>query len=229
MLPILLSSLLACGGTADATEPPSPSEASASKSSGDADESLPPVPQSTAERDPLAAAVNAAMEYGAPSRPETTNISIPSDRYQVLDSEAGSDWNVYPANNAVILQGTIQGPIGDHDSAMVWLTGSVPDSAPDKTTRLELAMVYMTDDDDGPGDDSVAIPILSSRDTAEQAAILLGVDSMSVRDTDGDGRTEVNAEVRFRPCCGDKEPDYRETIVLTIRGTEVLPSYPERK
>ena len=49
---------------------------------------------------------------------------------------------------------------------------------------------------------------------------------MDVRDTDGDGQTEVVAEVTFRPCCDRSQPDYTEIIVLALQGREVWPSYP---
>ena len=100
-------------------------------------------------------------------------------------------------------------------------SGSVPDVNPDGTTRLEMAVVFMQQEND-----YMAVPIPSGRDTAEESAILLGVQSMAVRDTDGDGQTEVVAEVTFRPCCDRSLPDYTEVIVLAIQGRQVLPSYP---
>ena len=74
--------------------------------------------------------------------------------------------------------------------------------------------------------DYMTVPVPSSRDSSGEPAILLGVESMAVRDTNGDGLTEVVAKATFRPCCDRTLPDYTETIVLTIRGREVSASYP---
>ena len=150
----------------------------------------------------------------------------PSNQFSVEDPEAGADWNVYPANNAVILQGTLVGPIGNHSHLMVWMTGSIPFDQPDGTSRLEMAMVYEVDEDDGPGDDAIAVHVPSSRDTTEQSAILLGVPSLTARDTNGDGQAEVIVEATFRPHC-DSAEEFTETIVLTVEGTDIRPSYPK--
>lgn len=154
------------------------------------------------------------------SRLNNSIISVPSEDYEVLYPRAGGDWNVYPADNAVVLQGTVQGPIGDEEQVMVWLTGSVPDVHPDGTTRLEMVVVFTEQEND-----YMAVPIPSSRDSAEPSAILLGVRSMAVRDTDGDGQTEVVVEVTFRPCCDRNQPDYTEIIVLALQGRDVWTSY----
>ena len=239
LLPIFIASILACGDSSEPAET-APASPTATKTAPAATEATEPAPAAAeppkAEppkeegkgiKDPLAARIKASQEGGAPPWPETANISVPSDAYQVLHPGMGSDWNAYPASNAVVMQGTVQGHIGDHEGAMAWLTASVPDVEENGTTRLEMVVVYPTDDEEyGDGDSYFVAPVPSSKDTKDQRDILLDVKSMTVRDTDGDGKAEVLAEATFKPCCDKAAPDYTETIVIAVQGTEVKVSYP---
>ena len=154
------------------------------------------------------------------------NVLVPKDTHKVVWPKTGSDWNVYPAENAVILQGTVEGPIGDHNT-LFWLTGSVPDVNPEGTTRLEAAVVFLDVDEESGETTYMAVPVPSSRDASGNESILLNVSAMTVRDTDGDGQYEVIAETTFRPCCEDDAAPYNETIVLHLSGTTITPSYPK--
>ena len=223
MLLAILGTFLACSGP---TKLPVDSNSVASpvvEVTPQAEEasSTPPKSAESFVLDPLSILVNEARQGGSSMDVGTHNISVPSEDYEVLYAMVGGDWNVYPAGNAVILQGTVQGPIGDEEHLMVWLTGSIPDVNPEGTTGLEIAVVFMEQEND-----YMTVSVPSSRDSSDEPAILLGVESMAVRDTNGDGWTEVVAQARFRPCCDRTLPDYTETIVLTIRGREVSVSYP---
>lgn len=223
MLLAILGTLLACSGPGKSPVETKPVSSTLIEVKKEVVETPPPpsVPSEPFVLDPLSIAVNEARQGGSSMDVGTHNISVPSEDYEVLYAMAGGDWNVYPAGNAVILQGTVQGPIGDEEQLMVWLTGSIPDVNPEGTTVLEMAVVFMEQEND-----YMTVSVPSSRDSSGEPAILLGVESMAVRDTNGDGLTEVVAQATFRPCCDRTLPDYTETIVLTIRGREVTVSYP---
>jgi hypothetical protein len=222
LLPVFFAFIFACSGPAKSRVEDKPASSPSSEPAQLEAEASTPALTSDASgvRDPLSMQLRSSPDYD-PSRLNDSKISVPSEDYEVLYPRAGGDWNVYPADNAVVLQGTVRGPIGDEEEVMVWLTGSVPDVHPDGTTRLEMVVVFTKQEND-----YMAVPIPSSRDSAEPSDILMGVHSMAVRDTDGDGQTEVVAEVSFRPCCDQNQPDYTEIIVLALKGREVWPSYP---
>ena len=41
-------------------------------------------------------------------------VNVPKGTHTVVPADMGSDYNVYPANNGVMLQGIASGPIGNH-------------------------------------------------------------------------------------------------------------------
>ena len=62
-----------------------------------------------------------------------------------------SDYNIYPAENAVILQGVVSGSIGEFTQfggASICLTASKPDLQDNSPARLEMGVVFMVDDDE---------------------------------------------------------------------------------
>jgi len=154
-------------------------------------------------------------------------VTVPAGTHSVADPQIYvGDYNVYPADNAVVLQGVARGPIGDQASTEFWLTGVHDGDA--GSSYLEAVMVYAVECDDCPGEDVVTERFDSLRSPPDKPAYLLGVDAMRVEDLDGDGRFELVCEARFQPCCdgGSAEQSYSETIILTAKGTTIerLPS-----
>jgi hypothetical protein len=151
-------------------------------------------------------------------------VTVPDGTHTIEDPMLyWADHNVYPADNAVVLQGAAKGPIGDQQHATFWLAGVHAHDTDDGPSHLEAVMVYEVDCDDCPGDETTTAIINSLKATPSKPASLLGVDSMSVVDVDKDGQLEVVCEARFLPCCeGDpgRKP-YTERIVLEVQGSAI--------
>jgi len=159
--------------------------------------------------------------------PDQMNVTAPKKTHKVADPMlAWDDYNVYPADNAVVLQGAVEGPIGDQSHAQFWLVGVHEQGKKDGPSHLEGVMVYAVDCDDCPGEETSTGKIASRRSTAAKPAQLLGVEEMRVEDVDKDGQFEVVANARFRPCCDgdeDRRP-YSEQLVIEVKGTEIVRS-----
>ena len=154
-------------------------------------------------------------------------VEVPKESHSVEDPVlAWYDYNVYPADNAIILQGAAKGPIGDHTHATVWLTGVHSYEHDNGPSHLEAVIVYEVDCDDCPGDETTTAIISSAKATATKPASLLSVSSMTIADVDKDGQFEVVAEAEFLPCCaGDAQrKPYGERIVLEVQGSRITRS-----
>ena len=154
-------------------------------------------------------------------------VEVPKETHSVEDPNlAWYDYNVYPADNAIILQGAAMGPIGDHTHATVWLTGVHSYEHDNGPSHLEAVIVYEVACDDCPGDETTTAIISSAKATATKPASLLSARSMTIADVDKDGQFEVVAEAEFLPCCaGDaKRPPYIERIVLEVQGPRITRS-----
>ena len=154
-------------------------------------------------------------------------VEVPKESHSVEDPVlAWYDYNVYPADNAIILQGAAKGPIGDHTHATVWLTGVHSYEHDNGPSHLEAVIVYEVDCDDCPGDETTTAIISSAKATATKPASLLSVSSMTIADVDKDGQFEVVAEAEFLPCCvGDAQrKPYGERIVLDVQGPRITRS-----
>jgi len=159
------------------------------------------------------------------ARPGPPNVKVPSDTHKTLDPKLHwTDHNVYPADNAVVLQGAASGPIGDQQNAQFWLTGVHAHDIDNGPSHLEAVMIYAVDCDDCPGEETSTVKIGSMRATPTKPARLLGVDEMTVEDIDKDGKFEVTCTARFMPCCEDTEDrqPYSEQIILTVTGSEIV-------
>jgi|GEM_PF-5360617 len=154
-------------------------------------------------------------------------VVVPKKTHSVEDPNlAWYDYNVYPADNAIILQGAAMGPIGDHTHATVWLTGVHSYEHDNGPSHLEAVIVYEVDCDDCPGDETTTAIISSAKATATKPASLLSARSMTIADVDKDGQFEVVAEAEFLPCCaGDAQrTPYSERIVLEVQGPRITRS-----
>lgn len=154
-------------------------------------------------------------------------VTVPKGTHSVEDPIlAWHDYNVYPADNAIVLQGAAKGPIGDHTHATVWLTGVHSYEHDNGPSHLEAVIVYEVDCDDCPGDETTTAIISSAKATATKPASLLSVSSMTIADVDKDGQFEVVAEAEFLPCCaGDAQrKPYGERIVLEVQGPRITRS-----
>ena len=151
-------------------------------------------------------------------------IEVPKETHSVEDPMlAWYDYNVYPADNAIVLQGAAKGPMGDHTHATLWLAGVHAYDRDHGPSHLEAVIVYEVDCDDCPGDETVTAEIASAKATADKPASLLSVTRMAVTDVDKDGQFEVVADAEFLPCCAG-EPDrkaYTERVVLEIQGSSI--------
>jgi hypothetical protein len=159
-------------------------------------------------------------------------VTVPSETHKVQEPMLyWADHNVYPANNVVVLQGAAQGPLGDQEYAQFWLVGVHDYEVENGPSHLEAVMVYAVDCDDCPGEETTTAKIESRKSQPGKPASLMGVESMSVEDVDGDGQFEVVANARFRSCCeGDEDRrPYSETILLKVSGTEIVASAPLKK
>jgi len=150
-------------------------------------------------------------------------VEVPEGTHRVVSPSIVSDYNMYPANNGVLLQGVATGPIGNHKNASIWLTGVHDPDVENGPSHLEAVLVYPVDCDDCPGEDEVAVKIESSKSTEGKPARLLRVEWMKVEDLDKDGSFEVVLSARYRPCCeGDpKQFMYTEYIVLKVDGEKI--------
>ena len=192
-------------------------------------EEAPPAQDKPALKDAKAAkaakATKATKKAAVRATPGERKVTIPKGTHRMEDPMLyWDDHNVYPAGNAVVLQGAPMGPIGDQAHAQIWLAGVHDFDVDDGPSHLEAVMVYAVDCDDCPGEDMTTTRLDSVRSTDSKPAHLLGVDSMSVEDVDQDGTFEVICQARFKPCCGgteDQQP-YSEKIVFTAQGTTLV-------
>ena len=130
------------------------------------------------------------------------NVEIPKGTHRVLPASVASDYNLYPANNGVVLQGVVSGPIGNHKvSASFWVNAVHDPAVENGPSHLEAALVYPVECDDCPGEKQIAVKIDSRKSTEDKPASLLRVKSMKVQDLDEDGTFEVVLETRYRACC----------------------------
>lgn len=151
-------------------------------------------------------------------------VEVPKKTHSVEDPVlAWYDYNVYPANNAIILQGAAKGPIGDHTHATVWLTGVHSYEHDNGPSHLEAVIVYEVDCDDCPGDETATAEIASAKATKDKPASLLSVTRMTVADVDSDGQFEVVADAEFLPCCAGESDRkaYTERMVLEVQGSSI--------
>ena len=150
-------------------------------------------------------------------------VTVPKGTHTVIPADMGSDYNVYPAENGVMLQGIASGPIGNHKSGMFWVAGVHAHDVEDGPSHLEAVLVYPVECDDCPGEEVTTVKIKSSKGTKDKAAQLMLVRSMEIVDLDKDGTFEALLDVRFRPCCeGDDERfPYTELIVLKVQGDKI--------
>lgn len=161
----------------------------------------------------------------ARAKPTEMKVTVPAATHTVEDPMLQwTDLNVYPADNAVVLQGAAVGPIGDQSHAQFWLAGVHDHNASDGPSHLEAVMVYSIDCEDCPGEETTTARIDSARSDPSTPAHLLGVETMRIEDVDKDGTFEVVCTARFKACCGDttNQRPYSETIVLTAKGTEIV-------
>lgn len=159
------------------------------------------------------------------AQPTQMKVTVPAGTHTVEDPMLQwTDLNVYPADNAVVLQGAAVGPIGDQAHAQFWLAGVHDHDASNGPSHLEAVMVYSIDCDDCPGEETATARFDSARSDPSTPAHLLGVEAMRIEDIDKDGTFEVVCTARFKACCGDttNRRPYSETIVLTAKGTEIV-------
>jgi hypothetical protein len=165
------------------------------------------------------------------------NIRLDPKVHTLLPMDALADENLYPADNYDVLQGVITGPIGDHKSARFALVGvwdfenvglaCVPLNPSDPSnctydpqnakapSRLEAIIIVPGDPTkDGDLGWSKTIKLTSLRSTEHQEARLLGVDSMTVKDVDG--QFEIRATARFAMGCHGTP--FSEVFGLKITG-----------
>jgi len=152
-------------------------------------------------------------------------VTVPTATHRVVDPMLNwMDYNIYPAENAVLLQGATNGPIGDQTSVWFALVGVHDHTVNNGPSHLEAVMIYPVDCDDCPGDATSTARIDSQRSPPSKPAHLLSVTSMHVEDVNQDGRFEVICQARFQPCCTDEavSQTYTETIVLQVQGTNIV-------
>ena len=154
---------------------------------------------------------------------EPQKVIVPKGTHTVVPADMGGDYNVYPADNAVVMQGIASGPIGTHKSGMFWVTGVHAHDVEDGPSHLEAVLVYPVECDHCPGEEVSTVRIESAKSTEGRTAELLRVRSLELADLDDDGAVEVILDVRFRPCCeGDeKRLHYTEIIVLKVEGEKI--------
>ena len=152
-----------------------------------------------------------------------TNVKLPPNTHQLLPAWVAMDYNVYPADNGVVLQGIASGPIGNHESASFWVTGVHDPDVKNGPSHLEAVLVYAVECDDCPGEKQVTVRIDSQQATSDKPADLLGVKSLKVHDLQKNGTFEIILDVRFRPCCDgvDSRPAYSEIVVLKVEGEKI--------
>ncbi len=211
--------LISCGfgdkaspSAADNKASPSAADDKAPPSAAEAPKSKPPADEWTAKE------VKSVRAFVGPA-----NVMVPLDTHWVTPPSVAGDYNIYPADNGILLQGIASGSIGNHEAASFWVTGVHDSSVENGPSHLEAVLVYAVECDDCPGEETEVVRIDSKRSTADKKSDLLRVKSMKVQDLQKDGNFEVILDARFRPCCdGDeKRPPYSETIVLKIEDQKI--------
>jgi hypothetical protein len=174
----------------------------------------------------------------------TQNINVNETTHHVLFMDALGDENPYPADNYDVLQGVVEGPLGVHPTASiaivsVWAFENVGLPCEPKNPQKPSDCAYDPRKAEAPsqleailsvsGDPSIdgdlgwtnTAKLTSRRSTPYQQARLLGVDSLTIADVDGDGQYEARTTARFALGCGG-EP-FTETIDLKIEADTVTP------
>jgi len=179
----------------------------------------------------LRAAITASETTGGGEPLGTTHIVVPPDTHQVHAADYGGDWNAYPAENAVVLQGTVEGPLGDQDWALLWVTASRPDFQPEVLPQVEVVLVRPPLDDPEANDFAVVQAIQGPLGASDPGLLVLGVHTLEIADTDGDGRYEALLDVVYEPCCGEKRTPIEERVMLRLSNGEftVSAAPPSRK
>ena len=127
-----------------------------------------------------------------------------------------SDYNIYPAENAVILQGVVSGSIGEFTQfggASICLTASKADLQDNSPSRLEMGVVFMVDDDEGTGDQYSVLPIPQLPN--QETWALVGANSMTIEDVDKDQKNEIIINAQWLPEGKTKVVDERIVLKLT--------------
>lgn len=174
----------------------------------------------------------------------TQNINVNETTHQVLFMDALGEENQYPADNYDVLQGVVEGPLGVHPTANIALVGvwafenvGLPCEPMDPQkpsdcgydprkaeapSQLEAILSVSGDPSvDGDLGWTNTAKITSRRSTPYLPARLLGVDSLTIEDVDGDGQYEARTTARFALGCSG-EP-FTETIDLKIGAETVTP------
>ena len=96
---------------------------------------------------------------------------------------------------------------------LICLTASTIDLNERGTVGLEVGFAYPVDDEEGPGDNYLTIPV--PRKKGQEKWILLGANSMTIEDVDGDGKFDVIASVQWQPDGGVQPVSERLILKLT--------------
>jgi len=162
--------------------------------------------------------IDMAMTSGQVLSIGTMNINYSPKTHAYASHEMISDYNVYPMNNAVILQGMIEGSIGKHKHVFFGFTGVKENGKKDMPLLLEAMLIYEVPEDDGPGEYSKTFQI----ESLKKDAVLQSVESMTIEDSDGDGQFEVRASVYFKTCCEKENIPYLENMHFELQELELI-------
>lgn len=162
--------------------------------------------------------IDMAMSSGQVLSIGTMNINYSPKTHAFASHESITDYNVYPMNNAVILQGMIEGSIGKHKHVFFGFTGVKENGNKDMPLRLEAMLIYEVPEDDGPGEYSKTFQI----ESLKKDAVLQSVESMTILDSDDDGQFEVQASVYFKTCCEKENIPYLENMHFELQELELI-------
>ena len=182
-----------------------------------------PVPNEVAKPGPTAEDWAAKESQTVRAFAGPPNLKFPVETHRLTPVSVAGDYNLYPADNGIVLQGIANGPIGNHESASFWVTGVHDPNVENGPSHLEAVLVYSVDCDDCPGEKEVVVRIDSVQATPEKPADLLRIKSMKIHDLQKNGSFEVILDARFRPCCEGMETrsPYSEIIILKIEDEKI--------
>lgn len=170
---------------------------------------------------PLTAVIVENMATGGVVASLETNVKAPRNTHVVQELGFGSDYNVYPDESGLPLQGVVMGPVGELQSdgglPLFWLTAALPLGDQNKLPILEFVLAYPIDEDDGPGD-RVLTASFESKLEKQCPTVLTGIESMTVQDHESDGSFEVVAEVGYQSHCGSDEESYIERMIFSVNS-----------
>ena len=168
----------------------------------------------------MSAQITQAMTSGATGTVGKMVVKVP-DTHKVHPGLFGMDYNAYPAENARVFEGTVEGPLGNHPWSLLWLAASRDMDDEGAPVQLDAVLVYPTDDpEEGP--DPYTVQTLPTKHPEGSAgATLLDVNTLTVADVDGDGELEVTLAARYQPFDGTKSP-YVETMKLDVRDGALM-------